>query len=67
MFEDGSDRMYHVVCNTEGQYSLWPTDRAIPFGWAPTGTTGAKTACLSHITAVWTDLRPRGAREGAGR
>jgi MbtH protein len=58
MFEDDDERTYHVVRNARGQYSIWPTDRDSPPGWATEGTTGTKTECLSHIDQVWTDLRP---------
>ncbi|MEV0266198.1 MbtH family protein [Streptomyces sp. NPDC050617] len=57
MFED-DDRRYAVVRNHEDQYSVWPEDRAAPDGWEPVGVSGSKSECLSHITAVWTDLRP---------
>jgi MbtH protein len=50
--------LYRVVVNHEEQYSIWPADRAVPDGWRPEGTTGAKDECLSHIDVVWTDMRP---------
>ncbi|NUT93890.1 MAG: MbtH family NRPS accessory protein [Saccharothrix sp.] len=63
MFEDNDDRHYTVVRNDEEQYSLWPTDRALPPGWVSTGVTGTKSACLDHIRTVWTDMRPKSLRE----
>ncbi|MEU7530180.1 MbtH family NRPS accessory protein [Saccharothrix sp. NPDC042600] len=63
MFEDNDDRHYTVVHNDEEQYSLWPTDRALPPGWTSVGVAGTKTACLEHIRTVWTDMRPKSLRE----
>jgi MbtH protein len=62
MFEDNTDRQYCVVRNDEEQYSIWPTDRALPAGWAAQGVTGTKAECLAHIERIWTDLRPLSAR-----
>jgi len=56
-------RSYHVVVNDEEQYSIWPEGREIPAGWKPVGTAASKKACLEHIEAVWTDMRPRSLRE----
>ena len=63
---DSDDREYTAVCNAEGQYSLWPTDRAIPSGWEATGRPGTRTDCLDLIRREWTDLRPRSLRTWAG-
>jgi MbtH protein len=50
---------YLVVCNDEGQYSIWPTHKKdIPAGWLSDGKTGSKQECLDHINQVWTDMRP---------
>jgi MbtH protein len=57
------DRSYSVVYNDEEQYSIWPTDRALPDGWQAEGTTGPKADCLAHIEQIWTDMRPRSLRE----
>lgn len=56
-FED-----YSVVVNDEDQYSIWPTERAAPAGWRPTGFTGTREDCLSHVDEVWTDMRPASLR-----
>jgi len=66
MFEDDDDRHYSVVVNDEEQYSIWPTGREVPAGWAEVGTTGTKTVCLEHIKEVWTDMRPKSLRERMG-
>jgi uncharacterized protein YbdZ (MbtH family) len=60
---DSDSPTYHVVVNSEEQYSIWPTDQEIPAGWRPEGTSGAKAECLEHIDRVWTDMRPRSLRE----
>ncbi|MFF9607551.1 MbtH family protein [Streptomyces sp. NPDC014684] len=62
MFEDGGDRVYHVVVNEEEQYSIWPIDKPVPAGWRTAGFEGAKQECLQHIETVWTDMRPRSLR-----
>jgi MbtH protein len=55
-------RIYLVVVNQEGQYSIWPKDRAMPAGWRDAGKEGPKTECLGHIKEVWTDMRPASVR-----
>lgn len=57
---------FTVVCNDEEQYSIWPLDRDVPAGWRAEGTTGSKDACLAHIDAVWTDMRPLSLRRAMG-
>ena len=52
-----------VVLNDEEQYSIWPADRPIPAGWRREGFAGTREACLAHIDAAWTDMRPRSVRE----
>lgn len=55
-----ADAMYLVLVNVEGQHCLWPDVVAVPRGWHVTFGPAARTACLDHVTAHWTDLRPRG-------
>jgi MbtH protein len=62
MFEDDDPRRYVVVRNDEDQYSIWPDDRDVPAGWQPVGRSGSKSECLSAITELWTDMRPRSTR-----
>lgn len=60
--------IYKVVVNAEEQYSIWPADRDLPAGWNDAGFSGSKDACLAHIEAVWTDMRPLSLRKAmAGR
>jgi uncharacterized protein YbdZ (MbtH family) len=55
--------VYKVVVNDEEQYSIWPDARENPLGWRSVGVNGSKADCLSHIEAVWTDMRPLSLRK----
>jgi MbtH protein len=55
--------VYEVVVNDEEQYSIWPADRELPWGWNKVGKSGLKNECLAYIEEVWTDMRPRSLRE----
>jgi len=52
-----------VVVNAEEQYSIWDSRRKVPVGWTATGFEGSEAACLDHIDAIWTDMRPLSLRE----
>jgi MbtH protein len=52
-----------VVRNDEEQYSIWPEGRELPAGWHDTGFAGDRDSCLAHVDEVWTDMRPKSARE----
>ena len=56
-FED-DDRMYLVLVNDEGQYSLWPADIDVPSGLAAQHGALSRLECLSYIEEHWTDMRP---------
>ncbi|MBS0500884.1 MAG: MbtH family NRPS accessory protein [Proteobacteria bacterium] len=56
------DDQWVVVINHEEQYSVYPADLPLPPGWSAIGFTGARDACLDHIQAVWTDMRPLSVR-----
>lgn len=47
-----------VVLNDEGQYSIWPLERATPAGWREVGKTGDKAACLEFIRETWVNQQP---------
>ncbi len=47
-----------VVTNDALQYSIWPSDRALPGGWRHIGFRGARDACLEYIDGHWSDLSP---------
>jgi MbtH protein len=53
-----SEAMYEVVVNQDGQYSIWPVNKAVPQGWTKAGKQGSKESCLEFINEVWTDMRP---------
>ncbi|GAB6041500.1 MbtH family protein [Endothiovibrio diazotrophicus] len=53
---------HRVLVNHEEQYCLWPAEKAIPAGWSETFN-GPRQACLDHIEAVWTDMRPKSVRD----
>jgi MbtH protein len=55
---DEAVTIWTVVVNDEEQYAIWPAERPVPDGWREVGVSGAKDACLEHVEAVWTDMRP---------
>jgi MbtH protein len=40
--EDEDNRVYTVVVNHEGQYSIWLLGKPLPLGWKEVGKTGPK-------------------------
>lgn len=61
--QSAPELVYKVVVNDEGQYSIWPSDRAAPAGWAEAGKAGTKDECLAYVDEVWTDMRPLSLRK----
>jgi MbtH protein len=60
---DDPDATFAVVMNEEEQYSIWPSWKEIPDGWAQVGPADApKAECLAYIERTWVDMRPRSAR-----
>ncbi|WP_156755245.1 MbtH family protein [Actinokineospora pegani] len=57
-FED-ADGTYLVLVNDEGQHSLWPSFATVPSGWTVALAETTRAACLDHIEANWTDMRPK--------
>ncbi|SDW59010.1 MbtH protein [Amycolatopsis xylanica] len=57
-FED-PDATYLVLVNDEGQHSLWPSFAPVPEGWTVALAETDRQSALDHITANWTDLRPK--------
>ncbi len=47
-----------VLLNEEGYYSVWPAAMPITIGWSEAGYRGDREACIAHVDAVWTALRP---------
>jgi MbtH protein len=60
-------QIYEVVVNQEGQYSIWPVNKAVPNGWSTVGKQGPKESCLEFISEVWTDMRPLSLRASMQR
>jgi MbtH protein len=60
---DDESTVFIVVINHEEQYSIWPSDRAMPPGWKSVGKKGSKQECLDYIESVWTDMRPLSLRK----
>jgi MbtH protein len=56
-FED-PDAPYLVLVNSEGQYSLWPAEIAVPGGWVTARDADSRANCLEYVEAQWTDMRP---------
>lgn len=55
---DRQDGTYVVLVNAELQYSLWPQQIPVPAGWSIAHGPAGRSACLDHIEATWTDMRP---------
>ena len=51
--EKEGKRIYKVVVNEQGLYSIWPADRENALGWNDVGKTGTKQECLAHIESIW--------------
>lgn len=49
---------YVVLCNDEGQYSLWLGFAHVPAGWRVVSGPDSRSGCLAYIEQNWTDLRP---------
>ena len=51
-----------VLTNSELQYSIWPSAKAVPQGWSCVSAAASKAECLAYVEAHWTDLRPLSVR-----
>ncbi|MFG2595290.1 MbtH protein [Streptomyces sp. 840.1] len=56
-FEDPQGT-FLVLVNDENQHSLWPAFAEVPAGWRTAFGADTREACLAHVEANWTDLRP---------
>jgi MbtH protein len=65
--EEDDAIVYAVVINDEEQYSIWPSQKALPCGWHAVGKQGRKADCLKYIDEVWTDMRPASLRRPAAK
>jgi MbtH protein len=57
-FEDQAGT-YLVLVNAENQHSLWPEFADVPAGWTVAFGPAGRQACLDHVEANWTDMRPK--------
>ncbi|MFG1645083.1 MbtH family protein [Amycolatopsis sp. NPDC049252] len=57
-FED-PEGTYLVLVNAENQHSLWPEPVDVPAGWSVVFGPSGRQACLDHVEANWTDMRPK--------
>ncbi|RJQ75500.1 MbtH family protein [Pseudonocardiaceae bacterium YIM PH 21723] len=55
---DDPDGTFLVLVNAENQHSLWPAFADVPAGWTTIFGPAARQACLDHVEANWTDMRP---------
>jgi uncharacterized protein YbdZ (MbtH family) len=62
-FEKEDNRMYKVVVNSEGQYSLAFAYETNPRGWKDAGKSGPKSECLAYVKEVWGDMTPLSLRK----
>ncbi len=56
-FDDESGQ-FLVLCNDEGQHSLWPAFAVVPQGWRSVFGATDRKSCLDYIAKNWTDMRP---------
>ena len=56
---ENPDGVYLVLVNEENQHSLWPEFIDVPAGWRTVFGPAPRPACIDHIEANWTDLRPK--------
>ena len=48
--------LFKVIVSTQEQYSVWPADADLPFGWELGAITeGTLDECLAYIGNVWRD------------
>ncbi|ARZ71660.1 MbtH family protein [Streptomyces sp. HU2014] len=60
---DDADATFLVLTNAEGQHSLWPAFAEVPAGWTVAFGEDGHAACVAHIEANWTDMRPKSLTE----
>ena len=54
---------YVVVCNHEGQFSIWDSERPVPSGWEVRAPAASKELCLEYIRQHWVDMTPLSLRQ----
>ncbi|WP_124320129.1 MbtH family protein [Pseudomonas chlororaphis] len=63
---DNEDGQFLVLCNDEGQHSLWPAFSQVPAGWQILFGAAARQDCVTYIAQNWTDMRPASLRQRQG-
>jgi MbtH protein len=56
--DPGSETTHLVLVGEELQCAIRRADTSLPPGWTAEGTSGTREACLAHIDAGRTDVRP---------
>ncbi|MGW0811303.1 MbtH family protein [Nonomuraea sp. NPDC002799] len=59
---DDTKGSFFVLCNAEGQYSLWPDFAAVPAGWQVICGPDSYEQATVYIEENWTDMRPASLR-----
>lgn len=62
---ENEDALFHVLCNSEQQFSLWPVFAELPAGWEQRYGPASRAECVEFVERNWTDIRPRSVRERA--
>lgn len=65
MSSEHGAKVFVVVVNDEGQYSIWDANSEVPLGWRRLHVRGDKSECLAYINSVWSDMRPLSVRRQA--
>jgi MbtH protein len=50
---------YHVIRNSEGQHSLWPSFIDVPQGWIIVHPSKTRAECVEFVNQNWIDMRPK--------
>jgi MbtH protein len=51
-------RVFAIVANDEGQFSVWPTQRRLPLGWSYIGPTGTRAEMHAWIRQQFVETVP---------
>lgn len=54
-FDDPQQACF-VLCNAQGQYSLWPDVAAVPAGWRQVYGPASREACGQWVEIAWPSL-----------
>ena len=50
--------LFIVLVNPSNEYSLWPSDKALPDGWKHANFSGTKEECKLYVDQHWLALMP---------